>query len=290
MQRTLRKQLFESLASKLSPEDAAKIDMVGGPAVTDDGLDSFGFSREYLKGVAPAGLFFYRKWFRTEVYGIENVPDHGPAIIVPNHSGQIPLDGMLIMLANIYERENPRLCRAMVEKWFATLPYAAVLFPRIGQLTGLTENAEKLMESGELMIIFPEGIKGSGKTWDKRYQLQRFTMGFMELSIKYKAPIIPCAVIGGEEQAPAFMDIKAISKPLGMPYFPITPTFPWLGLLGFVPLPSKYRIYFDKPLDFSDRQDDLNDPDRIREHVESVKAHVQGMIDEKLKERPFPGL
>jgi hypothetical protein len=116
MQRTLRKQLFESLASNLPPGDAAKIDMVGGPAVTDNGLDAFGFSRDYLKGIAPMGLFMYRKWFRVEVSGIENVPDSGPAIIVPNHSGQIPLDGFMIMLANIYERENPRLCRAMIEK------------------------------------------------------------------------------------------------------------------------------------------------------------------------------
>lgn len=290
MQRTMRKKLFESLASSLSPEDAAKIDMVGGPAITGDGLDAFGFSREYLKGIAHIGLFFYRKWFRVEVFGLENVPDDGPALIIPNHSGQIPLDGFMIMLANIFERDKPRLCRAMVEKWFATLPYASILMPRMGQLTGLTENAEKIMGAGELMTIFPEGIKGSGKTWDKRYQLQRFTMGFMELSIKYKAPIIPCAVIGGEEQAPAFVNAKPLARALGMLYFPITPTFPWLGLLGFVPLPSKYRIYFGEPLDFSDRQDDLNDPDRIREHVEVVRAHVQGMIDEKLKERPFPGL
>ena len=162
--------------------------------------------------------------------------------------------------------------------------------PRVGQMTGLTENAERVLDSGQIMLVFPEGVKGSGKTWDKRYQLQRFTLGFMELSIKYKAPIVPCAVIGGEEQAPAFVDYKPIANALGMPYFPLTPTFPWLGLLGLIPYPSKYHLYFGAPMDFSDREEDLSDPDLIRVHVEAVKDRIREMIQQGLEERPFPGL
>ena len=290
MQRTLRNFIMDQVGSKLPEDIEARFDMIGGEPVTESGLDEFGFSREYLKSLMPLGLFFYRHWFRVEVFGIENVPDEGATLIIPNHSGQLPLDGGMITIANIIEREKPRLCRAMIEKWFATLPYVSTFMPKVGQLTGLTENAERVMEAGEVMLIFPEGIKGSGKTWDKRYQLQRFTVGFMELAIKYDAPIVPCCVIGGEEQAPAFVNLEGLAKKLNMLYFPITPTFPWLGLLGFVPLPSKYRIYFGEPMDFSQYKDDLDEPDRIRAHVDTVKQTVQAMIDEHLNDRPFPGL
>jgi 1-acyl-sn-glycerol-3-phosphate acyltransferase len=218
------------------------------------------------------------------------VPDHGPALIISNHSGQIPLDGGMITIACIIEKEHPRMCRAMIEKWFPTLPYLGAGLTRVGQVVGVTENAEQLLAAGKLMMIFPEGIKGSGKTWDKRYQLQRFTLGFMELAIKFRCPIIPTAVIGGEEQAPTFKNVEWLAQALNMPYFPLTPTFPWLGLAGVMPLPSKYRIYFGEPMDFSDRQDDLSDPDLVRNHVEAVKSRIQEMVNQGLEERPFPGL
>ena len=286
----LRRQIIENLAKKLPEEYREKIDRLEIPEMSDSGYDEFGFNKEYFKGMCALGMFFYKYWFRVEVHGLENVPGQGPALIVPNHSGQIPLDGLCIMMANLFEKAPPRLCRAMIEKVFPKMPFVSTLMPRVGQMTGLTENAERVLDSGQIMLVFPEGVKGSGKTWDKRYQLQRFTLGFMELSIKYKAPIIPCAVIGGEEQTPAFVDYKPIANALGLPYFPITPTFPWLGPLGLFPYPSKYHLYFGAPMDFSGREEDLSDPDLIRVHVEAVKDRIREMIKIGLDERPFPGL
>lgn len=275
---------------KLDEAIEQRIESIKINAVNDSGYDEYGFNHEAMKKFAPFGLFLYEKWFRVEAFGVENIPKEGPAIIVPNHSGQIPLDGMMIAVAAMKLMDPPRLPRAMLEKWFPTLPGLGLLVSGAGQVVGITENAEKLLANGELMMIFPEGVLGSGKTWDKRYKLQRFTLGFLELAIKYKAPIIPTAVIGGEEQAPSFFDFKWLAKKIGFPYFPITPTFPWLGLLGFVPLPSKYRIYFGEPLDFSGFEADLPHPERIMEHVERVRGVVQGMVAEGLKKRPFPGL
>lgn len=283
-------KLLKFMAEQAPEEYLKKIDLLDIDEIGDTGYDEFGLSREYLKGSLAAGLFLYEKWFRVEAYGVERVPETGPALIISNHSGQIPLDGGMITIACLLDMEKPRMCRAMIEKWFPTLPFVGATLTRVGQVVGVTENAERLLEAGKLMMIFPEGIKGSGKTWDKRYQLQRFTLGFMELAIKFRCPIIPTAVIGGEEQAPAFKNIEWLADKLNMPYFPITPTFPWLGLLGFMPLPSKYRIYFGEPMDFSDKQDDLSDPDLVRNHVEQVKATIQDMVNKGLEERPFPGL
>ncbi|MFA6450813.1 MAG: lysophospholipid acyltransferase family protein, partial [bacterium] len=204
-------------------------------------------------------------------------------------SGQLPLDGGMIATALLTEREHPRVPRTMIEKWFPTLPLISTLMTRCGQVVGVTENAERLLKRGELLMIFPEGMKGSGKLYSQRYQLQKFAMGFMELSIRYKAPIIPAAVIGGEEQAPSFYNVESIAKKLGMPYFPLTPQFPWLGPLGLMPFPSKYRIYIGEPMDFSDRAGDLDKPDVIRELADSVRERVQEMVNEGLKKRPFPG-
>jgi len=271
------------------PEDVIKkIESLPNFAEPGSDPDEFGFGTEGLKVYASLMLFFYKNWFRVEIDGIENVPDRGPAIIVPNHSGQLPMDGGMIATACMLEKEHPRVPRAMIEKWFPTLPIVSTLMARCGQVVGVTENAERLLERGELLMIFPEGMKGSGKLWKDRYRLQKFAMGFMELSIRYNAPIIPAAVIGGEEQAPSFYNVEPLAKKLGMPYFPLTPQFPWLGLLGFLPFPSKYRIYIGEPMDFSGHKSDLDSPEAIRMHVDVVRDKVQQMVDEGLKKRPFP--
>jgi len=195
----------------------------------------------------------------------------------------------MISVACVTQMEQPRLPRAMIEKWFPTLPGVSTFLRQCGQVVGVTENAERLLERGELLMIFPEGMRGSGKTWDRRYKLEKFAVGFLELAIKYNAKIIPTAVIGGEEQAPSFYDVKPLAKLLGFPYFPITPTFPWLGLLGFVPFPSKYHIYIGEPIDYSEYRTQMDNPAVIRELVDSLTARIQGMVDEGLAARPFPG-
>ena len=284
----MSKQLKKEFGS-LPEEVLQKIDELKNFEIAGSDPDEFGFGREGLRTYAPMMLFLYNKWFRVEMNGMENIPDSGPAIIVPNHSGQLPLDGGMIATACLTEKETPRVPRTMIEKWFPTLPLISTLMARCGQVVGINENADRLLERGELLMIFPEGMKGSGKLWSQRYQLQKFTMGFMELSIRFNAPVIPVACIGGEEQAPSFYNVEPIAKKLGMPYFPLTPQFPWLGLFGLIPFPSKYRIYIGKPMDFSSHADDLNNPAAIRELADSVREHVQEMVNEGLKKRPFPG-
>ncbi|MEW5946072.1 MAG: lysophospholipid acyltransferase family protein [bacterium] len=281
--------IIDKMSGRLPDDVLSRIESLQVTPVSESGYDEFGFHRDYLKAAAPLALFLYRRWFRVEAVGVGNVPLEGPAVIVPNHSGLLPFDGMMIAVACLLEMEKPRLPRAMIEKWFPTVPNLAILMPRVGQVTGLTENAEKLLANGELVLIFPEGALGAGKTWDKRYRLQRFTVGFMELAIRFGAPVVPAAVIGGEEQAPNLHNAEGVARALGMPYFPLTPTFPWAGLLGFIPFPSRYHIYFGAPMDFSGERGVLADPDAVRALVERVREHVQKMVAEGLKKRRFPG-
>ncbi len=274
-----------------SKELAGKLDrvMAGKKDSGESGdVDKFGFDPAYLKDYFPAMHAVYRNWFRTGTHGLENLPADGPALIIANHSGQVPIDGLLLTTAAILETDTPRLLRSMIDYWVPGLPFFSVLFARMGQVVGVWENAVELLADGEMLLIFPEGTRGLGKTWDKRYRLQDFTVGFMELAVMYDAPIIPTAVIGGEEQMPSLFDAQPIAKLLNAPYFPITPTFPLFGLKGAVPYPVKYDIYFGEPLDYSQYKDDLPHPERIRHHVEEVRTILQEMIDEKLKDRTFP--
>lgn len=278
------------LKKHLSEEQIERIDEYLDTKFANGAIDEFGMDPDALRGSLPFALAVYKKYFRVILNGIENIPADGPALIIGNHSGQIPMDGMMISVACMTEMEKPRLPRAMIEKWFPTLPFIGQYFNKMGQTVGVTENADRLLEKGELMMIFPEGALGSGKTWDLRYKIQRFTHGFMELAIKHQAPIIPVSVVGGEEQAPSFVNVKPLAKAIGMPYFPLTPTFPWTGAFGLIPYPSRYRITIGEPMDFSMYQDDLDYPEKIHEHVETVRSVVQTMVNQGLEERPFPGL
>lgn len=286
---TMGRDIKAKLKNMLPEEQIERIQNYLDARYPEGGYDEFGMDPDALMSALPFALFMYKHYFRVILNGIENIPAEGPALIIGNHSGQIPMDGMMVTTACMTQSEHPRMPRAMIEKWFPTLPFVGSFFNKMGQMVGVTENAERLLRNGELMMIFPEGALGSGKTWDIRYKLQRFTHGFMELSIKHKAPIIPISVIGGEEQAPSFVNVKPLADAIGMPYFPITPTFPWTGLFGFIPYPSRYRITIGEPMDFSMYQDDLDNPERVHEHVETVRSHIQEMVNRGLEERPFPG-
>jgi len=244
--------------------------------------DAWGFHPEMAKYGFTISVWLYRYYWRTEVFGIEKVPE-GRVLLIGNHSGQLPIDGVLINVAMLLEAEPPRLVRAMIERWFSTLPILSTFVARHGQILGDPKNCIKLLENGECVLVFPEGVKGAGKTWYDRYQLMEFGLGFMRLALKTKTPIVPVSVIGGEEQAPSLQNVKPIAKMLGMPYFPITPTFPWLGLLGLVPYPTKYRIYFGDPLEFTG---DPNDTDEeIQKKVDIVKSKIYKNIRYGLAQR-----
>ena len=240
------------------------------------GVDPFGYNLDYsLSAVAPF-IWLYRNYFRVEAYGIEKVPA-GRVLLVSNHSGQLPLDGAMIGVSMMLEASPPRAIRSMVEKWVPSLPYVSTFMSRMGQIVGTPENCRRLLESEEAILVFPEGQRGINKLWPQRYQLPEFGLGFMRLALETHTPIVPIAVVGAEEQAPALMDLKPVAKLLGFPSFPVTPT----GLP--IPLPTKYRLYYGDPLRFTGRPDD--EDSELDKKVRTVKAAIQSMLHQGLKER-----
>src|SRR5690606_28872430 len=192
-------------------------------------------------------------------------------ILVANHSGQLPFDGLVIGSACFLEPPQPRLVRAMVEFFVPTVPFASYLFSRWGQITGTPENCRRLLAADEAVLVFPEGARGISKPYSKRYQLAEFGKGFMRLALETGSPIVPIAVIGAEEQAPA-INVRPLAKLMGMPAFPVVPYPPFLP----VPLPVKYRLYFGEPMRFTGDPDD--DDEVLDEKVKQVRNRIQSMI------------
>lgn len=240
------------------------------------GVDPFGFSVDFALAASAPLIWLFRNYFRVETFGVEKVPS-GRVLLVANHSGQLPFDGAMIGVALLTQGSPPRAIRSMVEKWVPTLPYVSTFMARIGQIVGTPENCRRLLAANEAILVFPEGVEGLSKLWSKRYQLQDFGLGFMRLALETQTPIVPVAVVGAEEQAPALFDVKPVARLLGAPSLPITP----LGLP--FPLPSKYRIYFGEPLRFSGRPDD--EDAELDKKVNVVKAAIQAMLDAGVRER-----
>lgn len=238
------------------------------------GVDPFGMDLDYaLAAIAPL-LWLYKHYFRVQTTGLENIPE-GRVLLVSNHSGQIPIDGAMIGVSLLTAAERPRAVRSMVEKWVPTLPYVSTFMARCGQVVGTPENCTRLLENEEPILVFPEGIRGLNKLFRHRYQLASFGQGFMRLALATNSPIVPVAVIGAEEQAPALFDLKPVARLLKMPALPITPV-PF-------PLPSRYHIYFGEPMRFTGRPDD--DDSELEWKVKQVRASIQSMVNEGLKER-----
>lgn len=246
------------------------------------GFDPWGFNPLTARYGYSFFSWLYKYYWRVTVHGIENVPK-GRVLLIANHSGQIPIDGTMISVAMLLEADPPRVTRAMVERWFTSLPFLGKWISRLGSIVGDPLNCERLLEKGEAILVFPEGIRGSGKLWRDRYKLMKFGLGFMRLAIATNTPIVPIGVVGGEEQAPSFVDVKPLAKLLGLPYLPITPTFPWLGVLGMIPYPTKYYIHFGEPLHFRGAADDRDDV--IQRKVDVVKRSIRQLIDRGLEER-----
>jgi 1-acyl-sn-glycerol-3-phosphate acyltransferase len=249
-------------------------------ALTSQGTDPFGLDPQWTKWALASAAFLHRRYFRSEVRGAEHVPS-GRVLLVANHSGQVPIDGVLIGAALFMDVEPPRFMRAMVEKWTQTLPFVSLLFARVGQVVGVPENAVRLLEQGESLLVFPEGVRGISKTFDKRYQLTEFGLGFMRLAIETDTPIVPVAVVGGEEQYISVANLDSVAKLLRVPVFPIIPQLAIPG--GQLPLPTKYRLQFGEPMRFSGDPDD--DDAVIEEKVWVVKATIQSMLNRGVKER-----
>ena len=246
------------------------------------GTDEFGFSPEVVKRILPLVTLVHKGYFRVNVTGVENVPD-GRVLLIANHSGQLPFDGMMIATSLILEADPPRMVRSMIERWVPTLPFVSTFLARCGQITGLPENCRRLLEHEETILVFPEGARGISKTYDKRYKLQPFGQGFMRLALETSTPIVPVSVVGAEEQAPSFYNVEPLAKLLNMPAFPITPFFPLFFPVGLLPLPVKYHIHFGEPLRF---EGNANDEDAvILEKVSQVQDTIQHTLNKMVDER-----
>ncbi len=243
------------------------------------GFDPFGLSREHVSGAIRFGTWMYRNYFRAQAFGVENIPIDGRVLFVANHSGQLPFDGLAIGAACFLEPTKPRLLRSMVEYFVPSVPFASYLFARWGQITGTPENCRRLLNAEEAVLVFPEGARGISKPFAKRYQLAQFGKGFMRLALEMQTPIVPVAVIGAEEQAPAW-NFKALAKLVRAPSFPIVPYPPFVPL---VPLPTKYRIYFGEPMRFTGDPDD--DDAVLDGQVAQVRSTIQSMLQTGLLER-----
>ncbi len=244
------------------------------------GIDAFGFAPDTAKYAALLTELFHRVYFRTRVHGIDRVPE-GRVLLIANHSGQLPIDGMMIGAAMFFDAEPPRFVRSMVEKWTQTLPLVGTLLQRVGQVVGVPENARRLLEQEEAVLVFPEGARGISKPYRERYRLTQFGLGFMRLALETKTPIVPVGVVGGEEQYISLGNSERLARFLGMPMFPIIPQ--WFVPGGQLPLPTRYHLYFGEPLTFDGDPDDEDAV--IEEKVAVVKSAVASLVATGLAER-----
>ena len=240
-------------------------------------------SPEWLRRAALPSVLLYRFYFRVCAHDIERVPP-GRVLVIANHAGQLPFDGMMLSTALLLEAEPPRIARSMGEYWIPRLPLVSVGAARSGALVGTPENCTQMLENGECVVVFPEGARGLNKPFEDRYQLQRFGLGFMRLALETRTPIVPVGIVGSEEQQPGLANFEGLARLLGMPAFPITLGFPWLGPLGMLPLPVRYQIHFGEPLVF---EGEGSDEDAVvQAKVDEVRHAIEALLAQGLRERP----
>ncbi len=244
-------------------------------------VDDFGFDPIYESKLRGVLEFLYSRYFRVQTSGIERVPSHGRCLLVANHSGTVPLDGVMLKTAIKLEHPAARDLRWLTEDFIHHMPYLGSMMNRLGGVRACQENAERLLAKEQLVAVFPEGVKGIGKLFSERYRLQRFGRGgFIKLCLRTGTPIVPVAVVGAEETNPLLFRFEYLSKILGLPYVPVTPTFPLLGPLGLLPAPTKWTIEFGEPIDFSGHGPEAADDELLVGRLaERVRATIQGMLD-----------
>ncbi|MEP6562163.1 MAG: lysophospholipid acyltransferase family protein [Nakamurella sp.] len=243
-------------------------------------VDDFGYDPDFTDHVVEPPLrLLYEKWFRIEALGLENIADTGGALLVANHSGTIAIDALMTAVAVREHHPQHRALRMLGADLIFQTPFLGPIIRKTGSTLACNPDAERLLSCGELVSVFPEGFKGVGKPYSQRYKLQRFGRGgFVTAALKTGVPIIPVSIVGAEEIYPLIGNIKPLARALGFPYFPVTPTFPLLGPLGAIPLPSKWIIEFGEPIPtdiYADNAADdpmvvFNLTDRVRETIQQT--------------------
>jgi 1-acyl-sn-glycerol-3-phosphate acyltransferase len=254
-------------------------------------VDEFGFDRQLTDAVFhPFLRTLYHSWFRVEARGLEHLPSTGSGLLVGNHSGVVAVDALMLSVAVHDEHPAHRYLRLLGADLVFRMPILSELTRKAGGTLACAADAERLLGTDELVGVFPEGFKGTGKLYRDRYKLQRFGRGgFVSAALRTGAPIIPAAIVGAEEIYPMLANLKPLARLLGTPYFPVTPTFPWLGPLGLIPLPSKWFIEFGEPIETAGRADQADDPLVIFNLADQVRETIQQMVDNLLKVREAAG-
>lgn len=260
-----------SLSMLDNPEIAERVDRLDVP-FNRYGLDPYGVSKSHLSYIFKFVEPFYRQYFSVDCYGFDRIPDAGDAaMLVGNHGGGVPVDAAMLLSACFFELEPPRLVHGMVDKFANRWPVVSQWFNRIGQFTGLPEHAVRLLRDGRLLMVFPEGTRGTGKLYKNRYELQRFGTGFMRIALKSGAPIVPFAFVGGEEALPTVFHLERIANILGIPYIPVPP-----HLLP-IPLPVHCEFHVGEPMHFDG--DGSEADETIERYIDQVKRRIDELIE-----------
>ena len=280
-------KLSKSISEVLNSETAKNIKDLFHCWYSGTGADEFGKDHTFVEYMRPFFQFLYYTYFRVDTEGIRNVPRKGPAILVANHAGTLPYDGAMVHLAVYNELAGQREVRFLVDDFVYDIPVLGRFIERIGGMRASQENAQDLLDAGHLIVVFPEGIAGIGKPYDERYELKRFGKGgFVRLAMRTGVPIVPVAIVGSEETHPIIWKSEHLGRYVGFPFVPFTPTFPWLGPLGLVPLPSKWQISFGRVHRYNRfKPADADNASLIDAHAEEIKDEVQEMLGRALDKR-----
>jgi 1-acyl-sn-glycerol-3-phosphate acyltransferase len=266
---------------------AAALAFVRRRLTGDITVDEFGFDAELTDKLLATLRPLYERYFRVEARGVANVPSDSAALVVANHSGTIPVDSLMTQFALLDEHPAHRHLRMLGADLVFRVPVLGSLARRTGTTLACAEDAQNLLSRGELVGVWPEGFKGIGKPFTERYQLQRFGRGgFVSAALRTQVPIVPCSIVGAEEIYPMLGNLKTVARLLGLPYFPVTPTFPWLGPLGAIPLPSKWIIEFGTPIETGGFDPDAaDDPAIVFNLTDQVRETIQQTLQRLRAER-----
>jgi 1-acyl-sn-glycerol-3-phosphate acyltransferase len=248
--------------------------------------DEWGLDMEVLDAVRPFLELMYKYW-RVETTGLERIPEEGRAMLVANHSGQLPWDAAMLGLAIYREHPAQRLVRNLNADWSPSLPFVATMLTRLGQVQATEDNGSRLLEQDELVSVFPEGLKGVSKLYKERYRLARFgSGGFVRMALKTRAPLLPVSIVGAEETYISLHKSRALARLFRLPYFPISVTFPWLGPIGLVPLPTKWYIDIGDPIPTNIyAEDDADNLMLVTQLTDRIRNVIQEMVFERLAQR-----
>ena len=274
--------------NELALKIASVAEFVRKRMMGDYTVDEFGFDPHLNNAIfLPLLRVFFKSWFRVEVSGIENLPESGAALVVANHAGVLPFDGLMTSVAVRDNHPAHRDLRLLAADMVFDMPMLGQAARKAGHTMACTNDAHRLLAAGELTAVFPEGYKGLGKHFKDRYKLQRFGRGgFVAAALRTGAPIVPCSIVGSEEIYPMIADVKLLARLLGLPYFPVTPLFPLAGPLGMIPLPSKWHISFGEPIETVDYDESAADDPMITfELTDQVRETIQQTLYQMLANR-----